>query len=81
MPGSFGGKIGKTEAIQNSNDPHFAKSFEIDYFFEEKQTMHFKVMDHDFGNTADDFIGEVTCTVGEIVGASGGALVKVERLT
>ena len=38
-----GNEIGRTEVIQNTLNPHFVKAFDIDYFFEELQTIIIRV--------------------------------------
>ncbi|XP_068437928.1 copine-3-like isoform X2 [Clinocottus analis] len=56
--------------ILNCLNPKFAKKFVIDYYFEMVQKMKFSVYDidndtHDLGD--DDFLGEIECTLGQIV--------------
>lgn len=64
---------GRTENVKNSLDPDFAKSFSVDYMFEEVQNVKVAVYDID-NSTAnlsdDDFLGQVECTLGQIVAAS-----------
>ncbi|CAG5118026.1 unnamed protein product, partial [Candidula unifasciata] len=72
-------EYGRTETIQNDLNPEFAKKFVIDYFFEEAQRLRFEVYDIDSQsrNLKDhDFIGFVELTLGEIVGTTGGAVLK-----
>ncbi|XP_053401180.1 copine-3-like isoform X3 [Mercenaria mercenaria] len=64
---------GRTENVQNSLDPDFAKAFSIDYMFEEVQKV--KVAVYDLDNSTpqledDDFLGQIECTLGQIVVAS-----------
>lgn len=66
-------EAGRTENIQNTLDPDFAKSFSIDYMFEEVQNV--KVAVYDLDNSTpelgdDDFLGQVECTLGQIVAAN-----------
>ncbi|XP_066283169.1 copine-8-like isoform X2 [Branchiostoma lanceolatum] len=72
-------EYGRTETIWNTLNPDFVKKFTIDYFFEESQKLMFKVYDID-SQSADlskhDFLGQVTCTLGEIVGAPGSKIEK-----
>ena len=62
-------QVGRTERINNSLDPKFSKTFEIDYFFEVVQKIRFSVYDID-NNTHDleddDFLGTLECTVGQV---------------
>ena len=62
-------QVGRTERINNSLDPKFSKTFEIDYFFEVVQKIRFSVYDID-NNTYDleddDFLGTLECTVGQV---------------
>eukprot|EP01027_Heterolobosea_sp_BB2_P009704 GEZU01014294.1.p1 GENE.GEZU01014294.1~~GEZU01014294.1.p1 ORF type:complete len:479 (+),score=115.69 GEZU01014294.1:68-1438(+) len=71
-------EFGRTEHIKDNLNPNFTKSFVIDYYFEETQTLRFGVYDIDNASTYsladDDFIGQVECTLGEIVGARGQVL-------
>lgn len=55
------------------------KSFVLDYFFEETQPLKFACYDIDNSTTTlndDDFIGEMTTTLGEICGSRGQKLIK-----
>ncbi|XP_074646861.1 copine-3-like isoform X2 [Tubulanus polymorphus] len=66
-------EVGRTENIQNSLDPAFSKPFQIDYFFE--QVQHVRVCVYDIDNATpqlgdDDFLGEVECSLGQIVSSS-----------
>eukprot|EP00041_Stephanoeca_diplocostata_P031275 m.971104 g.971104 ORF g.971104 m.971104 type:complete len:571 (-) comp23926_c0_seq9:3608-5320(-) len=63
--------LGKTERVKNAKDPDFATTFELDYFFEEKQMLRFILVDSD-GKGAGDAIGQVETSLGEIVGAGCG---------
>ena len=40
-------ELGRTERINDSHNPDFAKAFEIPYFFEEIQTLKFQIYDSD----------------------------------
>ncbi|XP_014671442.1 PREDICTED: copine-3-like [Priapulus caudatus] len=63
-------EIGRTENIQNSLSPQFAKTFLVDYYFEEVQKLRFAVYDID-NTTAtvsdDDFLGQMECTLAQVV--------------
>uniref|UniRef100_A0A4W6D9T0 Copine family member 9 n=1 Tax=Lates calcarifer TaxID=8187 RepID=A0A4W6D9T0_LATCA len=54
---------GMTEVIDNTRNPDFVRKFVLDFFFEEKQNLRF-----------DDFLGQTFCTLGEIIGSTGGRL-------
>ncbi|KAL1420742.1 hypothetical protein MTO96_004475 [Rhipicephalus appendiculatus] len=60
--------------IRDTNDPDFVNKFLVDYYFEERQHLMFKVYDVDSKsvNLEDhDFLGEVTATLGELVAYQG----------
>ncbi|RUS87953.1 hypothetical protein EGW08_004231, partial [Elysia chlorotica] len=72
----------RTETIQDNLNPEFAKKVVIDYFFEEAQRLKFEVYDVDSPSRnlqQHDFIGWAEVTLGEIVGAVGGCVVKKLR--
>ncbi|KAM6900415.1 copine-3-like [Xenentodon cancila] len=63
-------ELGRTEMILNCLNPRFAKRFVIDYFFEMLQRLKFCVYDIDndtYDLSDDDFLGELECTLGQIV--------------
>lgn len=63
----------RTEVIYNSHDPDFVKKINISYRFEEQQFLRFDVYDVDSqsNSLADhDFLGSVTCTLGQLVGSA-----------
>ncbi|CAK8696200.1 unnamed protein product [Clavelina lepadiformis] len=63
-------ELGRTEMILNNLNPRFAKTFVIDYYFEEVQKLKFAVFDIDNATQSlidDDFLGEVESTLGHIV--------------
>ncbi|CAK8696201.1 unnamed protein product [Clavelina lepadiformis] len=63
-------ELGRTEVILNNLNPRFAKTFVIDYYFEEVQKLKFAVFDIDNATQSlidDDFLGEVESTLGHIV--------------
>uniref|UniRef100_A0AAQ5ZAJ9 C2 domain-containing protein n=1 Tax=Amphiprion ocellaris TaxID=80972 RepID=A0AAQ5ZAJ9_AMPOC len=55
--------FGRTEVIDNTLNPDFVRKFVLDFFFEEKQNLRF-----------DDFLGQMFCTLGEIIGSTGSRL-------
>lgn len=67
-------KYGMTEMIKDNLNPKFAKTFTLDYYFEEIQTLKLEVYDvDDVSHISDlsrhDFIGAVEVTLAEVVSA------------
>ncbi|GCC22535.1 copine-3-like isoform X1 [Chiloscyllium punctatum] len=63
-------EIGRTERVNNCLSPKFAKKFLIDYYFEQVQKLKFGIYDIDnrtIDLSDDDFLGELECTLGQIV--------------
>ncbi|XP_049420806.1 copine-3-like isoform X1 [Epinephelus fuscoguttatus] len=63
-------EIGRTEKIKNCLNPKFSKTFVIDYYFEMVQKLRFEVYDidkEDHSLQDADLLGELECTLGEIV--------------
>ncbi|CAL9702937.1 unnamed protein product [Knipowitschia caucasica] len=72
-------EFGRTEVIDNTLNPDFVRKYILDYFFEEKQNLRFDVYDVDSKSPElgkHDFLGQVFCTLGEIVGSPGSRLEK-----
>uniref|UniRef100_A0A674CRD8 Copine Va n=1 Tax=Salmo trutta TaxID=8032 RepID=A0A674CRD8_SALTR len=72
-------QFGRTEVIDNTLDPDFVRKYILDYFFEEKQNLRFDVYDIDSKSpdlAKHDFLGQVFCTLGEIVGSPASRLEK-----
>ncbi|XP_041670575.1 copine-3-like isoform X2 [Cheilinus undulatus] len=68
--GSHWYEFGRTEMILNNLNPKFAKKFVLDYYFEMVQRLKFCVFDIDnntYDLSDDDFLGELECTLGQIV--------------
>mmetsp|Transcript_6824 Transcript_6824/g.8125 ORF Transcript_6824/g.8125 Transcript_6824/m.8125 type:complete len:125 (-) Transcript_6824:1224-1598(-) len=61
-------KIGKTEQIKDNLNPNWRTSFTMNYYFEKKQELRFKIIDDD-GAGESDFLGETEATMGQIMGA------------
>ena len=61
--------LGKTETIENSLNPVFVTSFEIDFYFERSQKVKFEVGDVDV--TTTELIGTVETTIAKIMGSPG----------
>uniref|UniRef100_A0A8C6NV91 Copine Vb n=1 Tax=Nothobranchius furzeri TaxID=105023 RepID=A0A8C6NV91_NOTFU len=59
-------EFGRTEVIDNTLNPDFVRKYILDYFFEEKQNLPPYV----------DFLGQMFCTLGEIVGSPASRLEK-----
>ncbi|KAI1243491.1 hypothetical protein IHE44_0001116 [Lamprotornis superbus] len=63
-------EVDRTERVKNSLNPRFAKKFLIDYYFELVQKLKFGIYDIDnktYDLSDDDFLGELECTLGQIV--------------
>uniref|UniRef100_A0A8C6WSA6 Copine Va n=1 Tax=Neogobius melanostomus TaxID=47308 RepID=A0A8C6WSA6_9GOBI len=72
-------QFGRTEVIDNTLNPDFVRKYILDYFFEEKQNLRFDVYDIDSKSPElgkHDFLGQVYCTLGEIVGSPASRLEK-----
>ncbi|XP_015762832.1 PREDICTED: copine-7-like [Acropora digitifera] len=60
----------RTEMVKNNLNPDFAKGVTLDYFFEMVQKLKFTVYDVDNATSSladDDFLGEMECTLGQVV--------------
>nr|CAB3233424.1 copine-3 [Phallusia mammillata] len=60
----------RTEMVLNNLNPNFAKTFTMDYYFEEVQKVKFAIYDIDNANqrlSDHDFLGEIEATLGHIV--------------
>uniref|UniRef100_A0A671W5E0 Copine Vb n=1 Tax=Sparus aurata TaxID=8175 RepID=A0A671W5E0_SPAAU len=69
----------KTEVIDNTLNPDFVRKYILDYFFEEKQSLRFDLYDVDSKSpdlSKHDFLGQMFCTLGEIVGSPASRLEK-----
>ncbi|KAL2308233.1 hypothetical protein Nmel_001241 [Mimus melanotis] len=63
-------EVDRTERVKNSLNPRFSKKFLIDYYFELVQKLKFGIYDIDnktYDLSDDDFLGELECTLGQIV--------------
>uniref|UniRef100_UPI00398E630C copine-3-like n=1 Tax=Pristiophorus japonicus TaxID=55135 RepID=UPI00398E630C len=63
-------EIDRTERVNNCLAPKFVKKFLIDYCFEQVQKLKFAIYDIDnktIDLSDDDFLGELECTLGQIV--------------
>jgi len=68
--------IGKTEAIQDNDNPDFKTKIEIDYTFETLQELKFEVRDDDDrGNS--DFVGLLRCSLGDVVASPGSTMNRI----
>jgi len=71
--------VDKTETIDNTLDPHWAKKFILDYQFEKRQMVKVEVYDSDSDSsrlTDHDFIGSAVCSLGEILVTQGKGLTR-----
>jgi len=72
-------EYGRTEMIKDNLNPKFVKSIMMEYRFEEEQRLRFAVYDIDNQNKlldSQDFIGETTCALADIITARGQKLVR-----
>ena len=46
-------EIGRSEVVHDSLNPKFVKAFEVDYFFEENQTLILDIYDEDKKGSSD----------------------------
>uniref|UniRef100_A0A8C5ASY1 Copine family member 9 n=1 Tax=Gadus morhua TaxID=8049 RepID=A0A8C5ASY1_GADMO len=72
-------QFGRTEVIDNTLNPDFVRKFVLDFFFEEKQNLRFDVYNVDTRSSnlsKHDFLGQMFCTLGEIIGSTGSRLEK-----
>uniref|UniRef100_A0A8C6WJA2 Copine Vb n=1 Tax=Neogobius melanostomus TaxID=47308 RepID=A0A8C6WJA2_9GOBI len=72
-------EFGRTEVIDNTLNPDFVRKYIMDYFFEEKQNLRFDLYDVDSKSpdlSKHDFLGQMFCTLGEIVGSPASRLEK-----
>uniref|UniRef100_A0A6Q2YM47 Copine Va n=1 Tax=Esox lucius TaxID=8010 RepID=A0A6Q2YM47_ESOLU len=70
-------QFGRTEVIDNTLNPDFVRKYILDYFFEEKQNLRFDVLHlSSSSSSSQDFLGQVFCTLGEIVGSPASRLEK-----
>ncbi|XP_065811437.1 copine-9 [Labrus bergylta] len=70
-------EFGRTEVIDNTLNPDFVRKFVLDFFFEEKQNLRFDVYNVDTRSSnlsKHDFLGQMFCTLGEIIGTTGSRL-------
>ncbi|KAF5403218.1 Copine Va [Paragonimus heterotremus] len=70
-------ELGRTEVIQNTLNPDFAKMIMVEYHFEEQQRLNFAVYDVDCSSDNlknQDFLGHCEATLGEI--ASSRKIIK-----
>uniref|UniRef100_A0A3B4U179 Copine family member 9 n=1 Tax=Seriola dumerili TaxID=41447 RepID=A0A3B4U179_SERDU len=69
--------FGRTEVIDNTLNPDFVRKFVLDFFFEEKQNLRFDVYNVDTRSSnlsKHDFLGQMFCTLGEIIGSTASRL-------
>ncbi|CAH0475361.1 unnamed protein product [Peronospora belbahrii] len=71
-------EVGRTETINNTSEPTFAKSFQVDFFFEEIQRLRIEVYDRDSASerlSDHDFLGCVEITMGQLMSSKGQSVV------
>ncbi|XP_054866534.1 copine-8-like isoform X2 [Amphiprion ocellaris] len=77
-------EFGRTEVIDNTLNPDFVRKFVLDFFFEEKQNLRFDVYNVDTRSSnlsKHDFLGQMFCTLGEIIGSTGSRLERTLSMT
>ncbi|XP_076863695.1 copine-8 [Brachyhypopomus gauderio] len=75
-------EFGRTEVINNTLNPDFVQKFILDYFFEERQNLRFHLYDLDSKSenlSKHDFLGQMFCTLGELVSSSGSRMERPLR--
>ncbi|KAJ8259575.1 hypothetical protein GJAV_G00171010 [Gymnothorax javanicus] len=63
-------ELGRTERINNCQDPEFSKRLSVDYYFEKVQKLKFGIYDIDNKSVDlgdDDFLGGFECSLGQVV--------------
>ena len=74
-------EIGRTEVIQNTQSPQWARSVRVNYRFEETQRIRVEVWDEDKAGSANladhDLQGACTFTIGELMSSRGASITKV----
>ncbi|GFN97507.1 copine-3 [Plakobranchus ocellatus] len=66
-------EVGRTENVKNCLDPKFSTCIRVDYYFEEVQNVTVAVYDVDNKThtlSDDDFLGQLNCTLGQLVSNS-----------
>jgi len=72
-------KVGQTAPMRNLHTGSWAEGFDVNFRFEEVQTLLVKVWDHD-RNSRHDFLGQASLTLGTVMGAAGQRVtVALER--
>ena len=69
-------EVARTSKRKNTLDPNWKETITLDFFFEKKQNILFRVYDDD--ETNPDFLGEVYSTLGDLV-AKGVSILKLDR--
>ncbi|KAG2378434.1 hypothetical protein C9374_008073 [Naegleria lovaniensis] len=73
-------EIGRTEIIWDNLNPKFVTTFVMKYRFETNQYLKFVVVDIDNERSKkledQELVGEMYCTLAEVVGSKGGRLMK-----
>ncbi|TDH67394.1 hypothetical protein CCR75_008512 [Bremia lactucae] len=71
-------EVGQTETINNTANPVFVKTFQVDFFFEEVQRLRVEVFDRDSPSeklSDHDFLGCVEITMGQLMASKGQSAV------
>jgi hypothetical protein len=67
-------ELGRTEVIQDDQDPQWAKRMVLQFHFEEAQPLRFVVWDDDGPGSPPDPLGEAEVPLARIMGSRGQAL-------
>eukprot|EP00124_Ichthyophonus_hoferi_P005053 Ihof_evm2s653 gene=Ihof_evmTU2s653 len=71
-------ELGRTEVAKDQNSFKFVKTIQLSYLFEVEQKLLFEVWDID-RSTKNDYIGDTSCTLGQIMGSTGQKLAVTLR--
>jgi len=72
-------EFGRTERILDCLSPRWGRKFVMDYRFEERQLLKFSIYDIDSSTSnldAHDFLGDVECSLGEIMAQQSKGFVR-----
>lgn len=73
-------EVGRTEMIKDNLNPQWVKKFDLEYRFEERQMLQFRIYDWDNKSTRaedQDSLGFVEVSLGEIMGTMGSQFGKL----
>ena len=76
--------MGRTEAVDNTGDPEWQRSFNLTFHFHQKQELRFNIFDVDSqsSNLRDhDNLGSAECTLAQILAAPNNEVCYVAILS